>query len=504
MEYEWNFIDNTNGRFGQADFLETNKKKTVVDAINEILSYVLSLNDLVDTTYANWEANYKDQPTRSDVLVDPRFYRLSEKYTDPTTKQVWNEGAIIYTTGVNSGAYEWAFLDNANGFIGDLEQLDPRVKSETIVDTINKIVEEFEVTVEEDTTTDYSATPIHKHYDVFQGLDSAGEKVIVGSIEIPKVKVENPAEKIQLAVDTDNVVSADVVEESLEKTDLVIEVQHPIDLVGYDESLGVGNQLNTTAQTLREAINELDEKQGDDVLTTKAQDISAAINELQKEMDIEIREITDQAVIADPSIAVIYEFWRFIDDNADKTKVGEIKIPATTNDMEVELRVLTSAELAADPTLIPDYKYLVYKYINQGEPVIKYVPMPEINFIGYDDELDVNDKAYYKLCDATYPNALAVVRENLDGSTTAVTLNQVETTNAAAGKTDVINLGDYVAYVPVKSSPEQLTTTATNLREAVNEHDAEIGKLSELTTTAKDTLVDAINEHDAEIGDLLI
>lgn len=46
-----------------------------------------------------------------------------------------------------------------------------------------------------------------------------------------------------------------------------------------------------------------------------------------------------------------------------------------------------------------------------------------------------------------------------------------------------------------------LTTTATDLSAAVNEHDAEIGDVSTLTTTATD-LSAAVNEHDAEIGDL--
>lgn len=47
-----------------------------------------------------------------------------------------------------------------------------------------------------------------------------------------------------------------------------------------------------------------------------------------------------------------------------------------------------------------------------------------------------------------------------------------------------------------------MTTTATNLVGAVNEHDAEIGVISTLSTTAKNTLVSAINELDAEHGTL--
>ena len=45
-----------------------------------------------------------------------------------------------------------------------------------------------------------------------------------------------------------------------------------------------------------------------------------------------------------------------------------------------------------------------------------------------------------------------------------------------------------------------LTTTATNLTAAINEHDAEIGDLATLTTTDKTSLVSAINEIDALVG----
>lgn len=45
-----------------------------------------------------------------------------------------------------------------------------------------------------------------------------------------------------------------------------------------------------------------------------------------------------------------------------------------------------------------------------------------------------------------------------------------------------------------------LTTTASTLVGAINEHDAEIGVISSLTTTDKSTLVSAINELDSEIG----
>ena len=47
---------------------------------------------------------------------------------------------------------------------------------------------------------------------------------------------------------------------------------------------------------------------------------------------------------------------------------------------------------------------------------------------------------------------------------------------------------------------DRLTTTASTLRGAINELDAEIGTISGLTTTNKSTVVASINELDAEIG----
>lgn len=48
----------------------------------------------------------------------------------------------------------------------------------------------------------------------------------------------------------------------------------------------------------------------------------------------------------------------------------------------------------------------------------------------------------------------------------------------------------------------QLLTVSKNVVGAINEHDTEIGNISDLTTNNKSDIVKAINEHDAEIGDI--
>lgn len=102
---------------------------------------------------------------------------------------------------------------------------------------------------------------------------------------------EEDAAQIQITIDQHNIISAVVVEDSITHTELDKPTERELDFVGFDHDLVnadtgamIAPQLTTTAQTLREAVNELDEKQGDDMLTTFAQDISAAINEHDQEI----------------------------------------------------------------------------------------------------------------------------------------------------------------------------------------------------------------------------
>ena len=67
------------------------------------------------------------------------------------------------------------------------------------------------------------------------------------------------------------------------------------------------------------------------------------------------------------------------------------------------------------------------------------------------------------------------------------------------------NAVDAILEVLVKAEYEvgditTLTTNSSNLVNAINEHDAEMGVLSTLTTTSKNHLVGSINELDAELG----
>ena len=80
---------------------------------------------------------------------------------------------------------------------------------------------------------------------------------------------------------------------------------------------------------------------------------------------------------------------------------------------------------------------------------------------------------------------------------TAVTGGNIDTATVAG--TSAPQLANEFKLVQDYVDPTQaLDTTATNLADAINEHEADIGTMS-LTTTATD-ITDAINELDAEIG----
>lgn len=176
----------------------------------------------------------------------------------------------------------------------------------------------------------------------------------------------------------------------------------------------------------------------------------------------------------------------------------------------------------------------------------------ELRFTGFDHQIDTSMGEHYEICtDSTY-GALLVVTGAPQGN--QVALAEVQKINEEAGWGEHIEVGMHVVHkeaipplkkqldttaqnlreavneldekqgdevitvvdesgtltttlsaavnaLDAKQGDEELTTTAQTISGAINEHDAEIGDLADLTTTAKDTLVNAINELDAKQGD---
>ena len=96
--------------------------------------------------------------------------------------------------------------------------------------------------------------------------------------------------------------------------------------------------------------------------------------------------------------------------------------------------------------------------------------------------------------------------KNASGFDTSLNYVAVATGNYIASATSIKHATELLdAQIKILNdnggSTDALTTTATTVVGAINEHDAEIGDLSGMTTTAT-TVVGAINEHDAEIGNI--
>lgn len=95
-------------------------------------------------------------------------------------------------------------------------------------------------------------------------------------------------------------------------------------------------------------------------------------------------------------------------------------------------------------------------------------------------------------------NLVAAINEvDLHTDTNETNIGDMNLDTTATNLTDAINeheadIGDMV-----------LTTTATDLTDAINEHDTELGNVGGITTDATD-VAGAINEHDAEIGEVVM
>lgn len=364
------FLDEMKAKLtGKLPDLETKDKTTIVSAINELLLYLKKLSNIEDTNWSNFRDDacfYQEADVDSEICF--KAYRITNGFS--YEDKVFQPGTVFYATShhhivdpLDREVYEWKYLSNEDGLIGPFYTLDERIAGEPdVVGAINHVLVDMEVTVE--TTTDDDT--LLKKYIIWQGTDE-DTRVKVGEIDIPKDLVitegkvitadgteiigrdeegkaihaiagekyleltianqeqhvfilvkdlvdiytaEEDAAKVQLAISDTNEISATIVEKSIEKGDLVEPVQHNIDLVGYDEGKGVGEkQLTTTAQTLREAVNELDAKQGDETLPTLAQTISGAIveheNKLGDMTKLETAEKTNFTGVANELLTAI-------------------------------------------------------------------------------------------------------------------------------------------------------------------------------------------------------
>ena len=367
-----NFIhemkNNLTGRLADLDTLD---HSTLVSAINEVLSYMEAMAGVTDTTYADFitNTNYY-QEADVDAKVCFKAYRITDLF-EHTNGMTYQPGTIFYatthshiTSPIDREVYDWKILSNEAGLIGKMGEIDGRVKEYDLVNTINHMMVDLEVTIE----AEAGADDILKRYTMWQGVDE-DTRVKVAEIDIPKDLVvtegrvitangpivigkdedgfdimailgekyleltianqeqhvfilvkdlvdvytaEENAAKVQLAISDINEISATIVEKSIEKGDLVEPVQRVLDFAGYDEDAPV--QLTTVAQTLREAVNEIDAKQGDEILPTSAQTLSGAI----AEHEVKIGEMANLRTAEKNSlVGVANELLSGIEQNAE-------------------------------------------------------------------------------------------------------------------------------------------------------------------------------------------
>lgn len=335
-----NFLDEMKVKLtGALPDLETSDKTTLVAAINEVLRYLSTLTDITLISYADFKANnvfYQEADV--DAKICFKAYQINEAFSEDD--HYYQAGTMFYaishshiTSPIDREVYDWQILPYEAGLIGDMNALDTRIEEEkTVAGALNHILKDMEVTIETSTDDD----TLLKKYTIYQGIDE-DTRVQVAEIDIPKDLVvtegvvitadgtevigkdaegfdifaiagekylrltianqeqkvyilvkdlvdvytaEEDAAKVQLAISDTNEISATIVTESLERTDLEKPVQNDLNLVGYKQDAAEGEkQLTTTAQTLREAVNELDAKQGDETLPTTATTLSGAIIE---------------------------------------------------------------------------------------------------------------------------------------------------------------------------------------------------------------------------------
>lgn len=285
--------------------LDTNAK-LIVPAINELYDAA----KIVKCSYAEWESTYKDAPENKIYIITDDFKAVDEH--DHEVKFYAGSLIVLDKNG------NWSYVNNAHDILGDIDELnEDYMGTYDMVGCLNLIVDwlDAEIHAPEGIITNLDT----EHKTIVPAINELNEKIAAGLQfkEVPTLSLWEDLYKhayIEFLPLITTPVAYQVNEDFtfndidykagswIVGTSLVADTEVTGSFFTYDWyvfeqpflRLGLNKDLTTTEkETIVGAINELDEKQGDEVLTvidttagkTAAETtLSASVNVIDKEM----------------------------------------------------------------------------------------------------------------------------------------------------------------------------------------------------------------------------
>lgn len=241
------------------------------------------------------------------------------------------------------------------------------------------------------------------------------------------------------------------------------------DLVGaineHDAELGTitSAAMGTTASTVETAIKEHEDQIGNESIQTIDSDATTTISGALNQLHNELGDTSTMTVDATQVTDAINELDSDIGQRETLTVAANSVVEAI-NVHDAELGTITSAAMGTDASTVSEA-------IKEHEDLLGNEAITTID------------------SDATTTVTGALNQLHLD-------VGDVSTLNTTATQlTDAVN--EHETDIGTMS----LNTTANNLTAAINEHETDIGTVGNLTTTASN-LTAAVNEHDTELGNV--